>query len=272
MAAYAGRMFTESLIFALAAQLITIEGHVVDARTHAGVVLAKVELMRLQTPLDKRYTDADGRFFFGGFPAGPYRIVVESSEYETAAFELDMASAGFPITVELVRKKNLPAINMPPVVSIRPGGDPSVLNDLGNLYRKLGQLGRAEDAFKRARALTDSVFVSLNLADVYLIQKRFKDAESVLLEAVRKQPDSGDAYYGLVLVYLQQGRLDNAEEAALRAVGRPHVIADVHLFLADLYRMQQKQNDSVRQLDLYREETAQASGGQSRRSTSSSIR
>jgi len=253
MAAYAGRMFTESLIFALAAQLMTIEGNVVDARTRAGVVLAKVELLRSQTPLDKRYTAADGRFFFGGFPEGPYRIVVESPEYETYAFELDMASAGFPITVELIRKKNSPTIDMPPVVSIRPR-DPSVLNDLGNLYRKLGQLGRAEDAFKRARALTDSVFVSLNLADVYLIQNRFKDAEDVLLEAVRKQPDSGDAYYGLVLVYLRQGRLNNAEEAALYAIRRPHVIADVHLFLADLYRMQQKENESIRQLDLYREE------------------
>jgi len=250
-------MFTESLIFALAAQLITIEGHVVDARTRAGVVLAKVELIRSQTPLDKRYTGTDGRFFFGGFPEGPYRIVVESPEYESYTFELDMAAAGFPFTVELIRKKNSPPINMPPVVSIRPR-DPSVLNDLGNLYRKLGQLGRAEDAFKRARALTDSVFVSLNLADVYLIQNRFKDAEDVLLEAVRKQLDSGDAYYGLVLVYLRQGRLDNAEEAALHAVGRPHVIADVHLFLADLYRMQQKENESIRQLDLYREESARA--------------
>ena len=33
-----------------------------------------------------------------------------------------------------------------------------------------------------------------------------------------------------------------------------HVIADVHLFLADLYRMQLKVNESIRQLDLYREE------------------
>ena len=106
MAAYAGGMFTESLIFALAAQLITIKGHVVDARTRAHVGLAKVELLRSQTPLDKRYTGTDGRFFFGGFPEGPYRIVVESPEYETYALELDMASAGFPITVELARKKN----------------------------------------------------------------------------------------------------------------------------------------------------------------------
>jgi tetratricopeptide (TPR) repeat protein len=132
--------------------------------------------------------------------------------------------------------------------------DASALNDLGNCYRKLGRLDRAEDSFKRAGALSNSVYIGLNLAEVYTAQERFKDAERVLLDAISKQPNAGDAYYGLALVYFDEGRFEDAEAAARQANARPHKIADLHLLLGDLYLRRQSTAEVIEQLESYLKE------------------
>jgi tetratricopeptide (TPR) repeat protein len=91
----------------------------------------------------------------------------------------------------------------------------------------------------------------LNLAEVYSAQKRFEEAEAVLLDAIRKQPGAGDAYYGLALIYAAQDALEEAEASARQADAHPHRIADVHLLLADLYVRQHKDAEAVRELKTY---------------------
>jgi Flp pilus assembly protein TadD len=94
----------------------------------------------------------------------------------------------------------------------------------------------------------------LNLAEVYSVQGRFEEARTVLLEAIRKQPSAGDAYYALALVYFQEGRLMEAESAAVQAHARPHQIADVHLILAEIYRTQQQAVAAAEELQIYLKE------------------
>jgi tetratricopeptide (TPR) repeat protein len=281
-------MLTQLLPLALAAQLAvtTIEGQVRDARTGRGIAAARVELSYAQTPVDSRYSDADGRFRFAHVASGRYKISVHYTGYESSSVELELPWDTFAV-VDLTRKRT-PSTDVEPVISVRQylvpkdarkefdrarkaarkqdcakavlhfekglrtfDQDASTHNDLGNCYRRLGAFEEAEIAFKRARALSDSVFVVLNLAEVYSAQKRFEEAEAVLLDAIRKQPGAGDAYYGLALIYAAQDALEEAEASARQADAHPHRIADVHLLLADLYVRQHKDAEAVRELKTY---------------------
>ena len=204
--------------------------------------------------------------------------------------ELDIPMAPSPVVIELNRRKT-ESTGLPPVVSLREllvpesarkefdrarnearrrdcpkaighfekglrafDQDASAQNELGNCYRKLGQLDRAEDSFKSARALSDSVYVSLNLAEVYTAQGRFKEAETLLTETILKKPNAGDAYYGLALVYFQEGLLDDAQAAALQADSHPHRIADLHLLLGEIYWRKQDPAAVIEQLEFYLKE------------------
>src|SRR5215813_5491150 len=252
-------MLVHSLIFTMLTQFGAIEGQVRDARTHMPITLAKVELWTLQRPVDLQHTNADGRFQFVNLGEGDYSISVSYSGYQPAYVDISMP-LGLPVVIEIVRRETSPT-NIQRSTSLREylvpknarkefdrarkevtrqdcrsaithfenglrvfDQDASAHNDLGNCYRQIGQLDRAEAAFLRARELTDSIYVSLNLAEVYTAQKRFKEAETVLLKAVEKGSNTGDGYYGLALVYLQQGREDDAEAALLRADSYPHKI------------------------------------------------
>ena len=282
-------MLTPSLILTLITQVAAIEGQVRDAVTHAPIRTAKVELWHAQIPVARQYTDGDGGFRFSPIPAGNYMISVDHSEYDSSSLNVETPLTP-RINVELVRKKTADA-NRGRVVTLReflvpPSAqkefaiarkeisrsgcanavahfenglrtydqDASAHNDLGNCYRKLGQLDLAERSFKLARALSDSVYVSLNLAEVYTARLQFKEAEAVIHETIQKNPNAGDAYYGLGLVYLCQDLTAMAESAFLQAAARPHRLADVHLALAEIYWRDPKPSEANRQLQEYLKE------------------
>jgi len=280
-------MLTQILILALAAESSAIEGYVRDARTHNGVPLASVELWRAETPIQQRYTDSSGHFYLGIADGRGYRLSVEASGYEPSRVNVDPDETALSLSIELVRKK-VTAADGRPVISLREyltpekarrefdrartethlrgcssaighfekglrafDKDAAAHNDLGNCYRKLGQFDRAENEFKQAQMLSDSVYVVLNLAEAYTAQGRFHDAEALLLEAIEKHPDAGDALYGLSLVYYGQDLVDRAEAAALQAEKRPHQIADLHLILAAICWRKQQPVEARQQLESY---------------------
>lgn len=280
-------MLTQILILALAAESSAIEGYVRDARTHNGVPLASVELWRAETPIQQRFTDSSGHFYLGNFDSRGYTLSVQASGYEPSRVNVDPQETGLSLSIELVRK-NAPVADGGRVISLREyltpekarrefdrarietqmhgcssaighfekglrafDKDAAAHNDLGNCYRKLGQLDRAENEFKQAHILNESVFVVLNLAEAYTAQGKFHEAEAVLLEAIEKHPDAGDALYGLSLVYYGQDLVDRAEDAALQAEKRPHQVADLHLVLAAICWRKQQPAEARRQLESY---------------------
>ena len=282
-------MFTQLLILSITTQNVAIEGHVRDARTHSALAFATVELESVRLPFEQQNTDLDGRFRFDSVAEGRYMLHVTKAGYHSSSLELDVPTTLFPINVELVQMQSTASASRG-VVSIREymipkkarkefdlarkqagrqdcskaiahfenglrafDQDASVHNDLGNCYRKLGLLDRAEDSFKRATALSDSVYVALNLAEVYTAKHRYEDAENVLSEAIRRQPNSGDAYYGLAIVYFEQGLIERMEATALEAEKRPHRMPEVHLIVATIYANQNKMLEAKQQLQLYLE-------------------
>jgi len=292
-------MFTHILIVTLAAEFLSIDGRIRDAYTHNAISLASVELRREETPVDRQYSDTEGRFRFIDVVPGLYKISVEISGYEDSLVEVDLPQRAFSVSIDLVPKKTLATLDSSPVVSLHdylvPGQarkefelarkqavrqecskavvhfekglrsfeeDASAHNDLGNCYRKLGRLDHAEREFKRAHALSDSVYVVLNLAEVFTAQNRSNEAQTLLEETLQKQPNEGDVYYGLALFYFDQGRLEEAESAALQADARNHKIADVHVLLAQIYSRKQESGAAIQQLQRYLEEAPNGSRSQ----------
>lgn len=271
-------------------QFASIEGQVRDSRTHAPIPFARVELWQAQLPVDQQATDKEGRFRFAALAQTRFTILVDYPGFDSASVEFDARMTSSRVTIELTRRKEVSSRGSP-VVSLReylaPQGalkeferarkaakredcssavshfeqglrifdeDAAAHNDLGNCYRKLGQLDLAEASFKRAGALSDSVYISLNLAEVFTTQNRFAEAEAVLNQAIRKQPNAGDAFYGLALAYFEQGHIDEAEKAALDADSRIHRIADLHMLLAKIYLRKQNAAALIEQLESYLEE------------------
>src|SRR5262249_45388080 len=134
------------------------------------------------------------------------------------------------------------------------GNDAAALNDLGNCYRKLGEIDSAETAFKRAIALSDSVYIALNLAELHESQGRFREPEDVFVDAIRTSPKHGDASYGLASVYSHQGLFEAAKTNGLQASSFEHKIADVHLLLAKIYLRDTDQAAVTSQLEMYIQE------------------
>ena len=183
-------MSTNFTMFVMLMQFASINGQVHDAQTRKALAMVRIELLNQGLPSAADYSDADGRFRFTNVFPGSYTISADSVGYNPTLVEVDATLPG-PVDVELTRKK-LKRV------------DVSALNERGNRYRRLGQLDKAEACFKSAFEQSNSVYVALNLADVYTAQKRFDEAKAVLSLAARRTPESGDAYYGLALVYFKQ--------------------------------------------------------------------
>jgi len=268
-------------------QFATISGSVYDAQTRSPLAMVRLELMQQGVPRAMDYTDTEGQFHFRNVPIGSYTITATAQGYDSTSVEFD-SNMGGPLEVALSQnaRHGQPG---PAVISareymlpeaarkefdraqkeIKQGNclkaiqhfenglnlvaEASAFNDLGNCYRKLGKLGSAEASFKHAVELSDSVYIALNLAEVYTAQKRFDEARAVLETAAARNAANGDAYYGLALVYFKQEKLEDAESAALQAHARNHRIADVHLLLAKIYA-QKNPAGVAGQLQLYIDE------------------
>jgi len=284
-------MITTFLLLTFLASGTEIEGQVRDARTHNVIPFASVELFRDNFPVNKQITDRDGRFRFEDSARGVYSVSVAHEDYDPIVLDVNWERAeGGVIQIEL-RRLPRPKTHTDSVLSARQftipkdarrefargyketerhnwskamphleaglrlyANDSTALNSLGNCYQNLGQMQNAEAAFKRALAVSDSVYIALNLADVLTSQKRFDEAESFLSGVIRKSPQNGDAYFGLAAAYFKAGRLHDSEVTAVQAERYAHRIPDVHLLLAKIYAQQQRDNMVTDELRMYLKE------------------
>ncbi|HYR86391.1 MAG TPA: tetratricopeptide repeat protein [Terriglobia bacterium] len=132
-------------------------------------------------------------------------------------------------------------------------------NELGNCYIQLKELGKAEEAFKKAIEYTSTIYPSMNLADLYVSQKRFVEARNVIRQCMLKHPAEGDLYFAMALIHFSQGQLTQTEEAGLQAHQKIHRMADVHLMLAKVYLALKNYPALVGQLRLYLDENPKGS-------------
>lgn len=93
-----------------------------------------------------------------------------------------------------------------------------LLWNLGWCYFKLGRLDEARKYLTKATNLAPQNYTcKFGLGQVYLEQKRYKKAESILSEALQIK-GSPAARIGLALAYLAQGRVEEAEKMHLENI------------------------------------------------------
>jgi Tfp pilus assembly protein PilF len=93
-----------------------------------------------------------------------------------------------------------------------------LLWNLGWCYFKLERMGEARKYLTRATGLAPENHVcKYGLGQVYLKQKQYKKAESVLFEALQIK-ESHSARIGLAFAYLAQGRVEEAEKTHLDGI------------------------------------------------------
>ena len=248
-----------------------------------GVVRA--QLQRFGHVVHERYS-SNGMFQFWDVAPGRYTLMVQAPDYETATMTVSIPE-DFEVVIELRRRKSARPQGSP-TISVREYQAPksarqqfdkgrrkaqendcasaldhlneaieifsqyaNAHNELGNCYVRLNNPDLAEAAFKRALEFTASVYPALNLADLYVRQRRFDLADEVLTNAIRRNPSEGDGYYGLALVRLEEDRLEEAAQLGREAHGHPRHIADVHLLLARIYLQSEREMPAVDELKLY---------------------
>lgn len=113
---------------------------------------------------------------------------------------------------------------------------------LGNVFRVLGALDKAERQFQRTLQLRPDYALALRrLAEIYLTGKRYAEAEAAYKKVVAQSPDDFLSYFNLGGLYVVQERWDSALAAFRKAQGLktsdakiPTVIARILLRKGDL--------------------------------------
>jgi tetratricopeptide (TPR) repeat protein len=250
---------------------------------------ATVQLLRERQVVYEQYTDLNGRFEFRSVEPTRYVVRAIYDSLPEVEVVLDMLGNNsryrVPITLKPAKE---PAVGKTQVVSLdqllipnqarkeyeaglknRKAGDCSkavqhlqkavalapgygeAFNELGICRKNLGDTAGAEKAFLRAVELRATIYPSMNLADLYAVQKRFDDAGRVLEQAIAENPSEGDLLFALARIQFDRGDLNKAEELALHAHDRIHRTADVHLLLAKIYLATNKGPSLVAQLEAY---------------------
>jgi tetratricopeptide (TPR) repeat protein len=268
-----------------------IDGHV---RANGDYRVATVQLLRAgdSMVMEEKLIGVDGRFQFRNLRNGSYVLKVRAQGFEQAeigvqlvlptsreAVQVDLRpvrnpgegpAATVPITTFQIPKdakkeyeqgvkdrkngqcqKAVPHLEKAVAVFNKYG---EAFNELGNCFAEMGQVRQAEDSFKKAIEYSETVYPSINLADLYAKEKRYPDALSVLRASAAEHRAEGDVDFAIARIHFDQGRLKEAEEAGLQAHGKKHRMADVHVLMAKLYLSQKKYAELVAQLRLYLEE------------------
>jgi tetratricopeptide (TPR) repeat protein len=83
---------------------------------------------------------------------------------------------------------------------------------LGDCFRALDDLKKAEEYFRKALQIKEDVFAMLNIAEVMVRQGRVKEAEEMFEKVYQRDSNITDAKIGLSQIKLQKGFIEEAAE------------------------------------------------------------
>ena len=90
---------------------------------------------------------------------------------------------------------------------------PGSHGNLGLFYADRGQFSQAEAAYRKALQLESSFYPALvNLADLYRLQSRDQEGETILRQALKLAPDDANVHHALGLLLVRLSRKEEALE------------------------------------------------------------
>jgi tetratricopeptide (TPR) repeat protein len=126
---------------------------------------------------------------------------------------------------------------------------PVLLDLLGDAYTQSRDLGKAEQAYRRASELDPSELSHLRgLGQTLMAEEKYAEALPVYQKLIDLMPDDADNYLAISQVYREMQQLDRAEENLLKA--RQYAPGDVKIMYneARLYEAQGRYEDAIRVL------------------------
>lgn len=126
---------------------------------------------------------------------------------------------------------------------------PGLYDLLGDAYTQTKELGKAEQAYRKASELDPSELNHLRgLGQTLITEEKYPEALVVYQKLADLMPDDADVYLHLAQVYRELHQLDKAEESLLKARQYAPSSLEVMYNEAMLYRAQGRYDDAIRVL------------------------
>jgi Flp pilus assembly protein TadD len=122
-------------------------------------------------------------------------------------------------------------------------------NNLGAIHLSRKEFEKAEEAFRECIRLNEAdANAYFNLGNVFLLTQRFSEAEDILRQGLLRQSLSALGHYLLGTVQVRRQRFVPGEQALLKARQLDPAMPSVRLELVNLYLMQQRREDAMREI------------------------
>ncbi len=122
---------------------------------------------------------------------------------------------------------------------------PTAHNNLGVVYKRKGQLDKAEEYYRKALEIEPNPKRHYNLANMYAESDRLDEAEEQYRKALKIRPNYGRAHYNLGALLFNRGDLDRAVEHFRRVLEIQPDFAPTHYNLGEIYQQRGQLDKAV---------------------------
>jgi tetratricopeptide (TPR) repeat protein len=128
-------------------------------------------------------------------------------------------------------------------------------NNLGTLYLGKADYTAAQGQFDKVIGTNpNDVSAYFNLANLYLLQNRYDDAERFVEKGLSKQSSSAFGNFLRGSLYARTGNTHQAEASLRRSLELDPKMAQTHLALVNLFMQEKRSADAIAELKTFLKE------------------
>lgn len=273
------------------AQSFSIAGRLVSGARRQPLAQVQVTLVSVRGPVGNQITDRDGRFAFYGLREGAYSLEFPLADGRPGSVGVDIIDGpiqDLTINVDELGPRSAAKSADPmlrvwalhiPLKAEKNYRDALAALSKNDAHRAVPQLRRAVDiypqfasahaalgtafllqhedalaaeAFERALAIDENLpDACFGLGSLYSQQKRYAEAETLLLRVQMLRPDDWRVYYALGENYYRAGQSDKAEQSLRRAHEIHGETPRLHVLLINALVTQEKYAESLDEMDEF---------------------